>query len=138
MALTVAMSLEHHSLKGTGGVAGGPSTKNCFIVFLDIGGHGGLRTFYGIEKYCSNPKISRFQNRDYHRLTLRKLAISPIISKSHFLTLKPIFSHNFRPNVLKLPRDTQWDHTKKPSTQFFFSLSAGRSTENFVFFFRKI
>ena len=76
---------------------------------------GGLKTFYGIEKYCSNPKISRFQNRDYHRLTLRKLAISPIFSKSHFLTLKFNNSHNFHPNVLKLARDTQWVHTKKPS-----------------------
>ena len=108
-------------LRGQGEVAGGPSTKNCFIVFLDIGSHGGLRTFYGIEKYCSNSEISRFQNRDYHRLTLRKLAISSIISKCNFLTLKPIFSHNFHPNVLKLSRDTQWGHTKKSSAQFFFS-----------------
>ena len=55
------------TLRGQGGVAWGPSTKNCFIVFMGIGGHGGLKTFYGIEKYCPNPKISRFQNSDYHR-----------------------------------------------------------------------
>ena len=73
------------------GVGGGPQIyflENCFIAFLDIMGHEASKTFYGIEKYYFFPEISRFQNRDYHRLTLRKLAISPYISKCQFLTLK--------------------------------------------------
>ena len=114
----------------------GPSTKNCFIVFLDTGGHGGLRTFYGIEKYCSNPNISRFQNRDYHMLTLRKLAISPIISKRQFLTLNLQNSVNFHLYSLKLHRYTQWHYLNKTYAHFF-SLPAGRSADNYVLFFEK-
>ena len=88
-------------IKGQGEVEWGPSTKNCFIVFLDIGGHGGLKTFYGIEKYCSNLKISPFQNRDYHRLTLRKLAISPRYLKMSFFGFKTYFLPQFSSKCLE-------------------------------------
>ena len=91
------------------GVGGGPQLyfmENCFIVFLDIGGHGGLKTFYGIEKYCSNPKISQFQNRDYHRLTLRKIAISQIFSKSS----------NSNSKTVETPRKEYTTHIQTPES----------------------
>ena len=40
--------------------------------------------FLGVKEYCYYPEISRFQNSNYHRLTLQKLTISAIISELIF------------------------------------------------------
>ena len=93
----------------------------------------------GCSKLFTESKniVSIRRYRDYHMLTLRKLAISPIILKCQFLTLKANISANIYPNTLKLHRVTQWHDTKKFDAQFFFSLLAGRPADNYVLFFEK-
>ena len=64
--------------------------ENELEYLADRGGHGGHLGEKFVKKYCSLPKLSRLPCRNLAVVTRRQLAISGIISKRSFWTLKRI------------------------------------------------